>query len=101
MCLALPWFKNAIAFEGEEVVVLSCVFASGLTAGLTHFMNRRLLKCNGEKVKNLSHAADLIDAADGQFIFFELDNHDIIALPVEAAWKVTDRVLKENLVPAA
>merc|ERR1711924_413035 len=86
---------------GEEIVVLSCIFASPLTAGLTHLSNRRLLKCNGVAIRNLVHLASLIDDADGTSLLFELDDDDIIALPRAAAWEVTACVLQANLVPAA
>ena len=83
--------------------MLSCVFASALTAGLTHFMNRRLHRCNGQQahaavfpftqvssggrrrsthrfteVRNLFHLASLLDAETASTIWFELDDDDVI-----------------------
>lgn len=87
-----PWLRNERRFLGEEPVVLSSVLASPLTAGLTHYTNRRLLKCNGCSVKNLAHLASLIDDFEGSTLFFELDDDDVIALPARAAeedWRVT------------
>lgn len=101
VCLVEPWLRNVRSFEGEEIVVLSCVFASQLTAGLTHFMNRRLYKCNKVAVRNLVHLAELIDDADSPSVLFELDEDDIIALPRAAAQQVTDQVLQANFIPAA
>jgi len=98
--LVEPWFKNVRRFEGEEVVVLSCVFASPLTAGLTHFANRRLLRVDGRDVKNLLHLADLLDQPHGAVMFFELDDNDIIALPREAAMETTLAVLRAHFIPA-
>jgi len=96
-----PWLRNVQSCEGEEVVVLSSVLGSPLTAGLTHFMNRRLIRCDGVKVTNLVHLTKLIDESNGPSICFELDDDEIIALPLEEARKVTPEVLKANLIPAA
>mmetsp|Transcript_105898 Transcript_105898/g.332041 ORF Transcript_105898/g.332041 Transcript_105898/m.332041 type:complete len:455 (+) Transcript_105898:1-1365(+) len=101
VCLADPWLKNVRRFADEEIVVLSCVFASPLTAGLTHLLNRRLLRCDGVEVRNLRHLAELIDGASGSFVFFELDDDDVMALPREAAGEATQEVLEANLIPAA
>ncbi|CAE7397597.1 DEGP9 [Symbiodinium natans] len=101
VCLAEPWLRNIRRFHDEEVVVLSCVFASALTAGLTHFVNRRLHSCNGEQVRNLLHLANLLDAATTSTVWFALDDDDVIALPTETARASTRLVLETNLIPAA
>ncbi|CAE7157123.1 DEGP9 [Symbiodinium pilosum] len=101
VCLAEPWLRNIRSFQDEEVVVLSCVFASALTAGLTHFMNRRLHRCNGVQVRNLQHLAELLDTATTSTIWFALDDDDVIALPTEQARATTRLVLETNLIPAA
>lgn len=100
LCLVEPWFKNESRFGGEEVVVLSCVFASPLTAGLTHLANRRLLRCDGQEVHNLAHLARLLDAAQGATILFQLDEDDVIAMPRDAARKTTRDVLRAHLISA-
>eukprot|EP00439_Symbiodinium_sp_Y106_P075568 s2152_g15.t1 len=100
VCLAEPWLRNIPRFKEEEVVVLSCVFASALTAGLTHFMNRRLHRCNGQQVRNLFHLASLLDAETASTIWFELDDDDVIALPTELARATTRLVLETHLIPA-
>lgn len=101
VCLVEPWLRNVRNFLNEEVVVLSCVFASSLTAGLTHFMNRRLLRCDGQLVRNLAHLAELVDTGTAPAILFEFDDNDLIALPRQAALDITAEVLRANLVPAA
>jgi len=101
LCLVEPWFKNVRRYADEEVVVLSCVFASHLTAGLTHFTNRRLLRCDGQEVRNLAHLAGLLDSATGSTIFFDLDDDDVVALPLAAARETTRQVLQAHLIPAA
>ncbi|CAK0902246.1 unnamed protein product, partial [Prorocentrum cordatum] len=101
VCLVEPWLKNEREFEGQEVVVLSCVLASRLTAGLTHMMNRRLLRCNGQAVRNLAHLAELVDGADSaSVLMLELDDDDVVALPCGAAREATRHVLAANLIPA-
>ncbi|CAE8639689.1 unnamed protein product, partial [Polarella glacialis] len=100
VALADPWLRNIRCFGDEEVVVLSCIFASPLTAGLTHFMNRRLLSCNGCEVRNLAHLAKLLDEAAGTNVLFKLDDDDIIALPTEQARATTQQVLETNRIPA-
>jgi len=96
-----PWLRNVQRFPGEEIVVLSCVFASPLTAGLTHLMNRRLLRCDGESVQNLRHLAQLLDEGSQPSVLFELDDEDVVALPRLQAHSVTAQVLTAHLVPAA
>jgi len=85
----------------EEVVVLSSVLASPLTAGLTHFMNRRLLKFNGVRVLNLTHLAEMLDSSTEKWITLLLDEEDIIALPRCEATELTAKVMQANLIPTA
>jgi len=96
-----PWFKNMHHVPEEEVVVLSSVLASPLTAGLTHFMNRRLLKFNGVRVLNLTHLAEMLDSSTEKWITLLLDEEDIIALPRCEATELTAKVMQANLIPTA
>eukprot|EP00927_Polykrikos_kofoidii_P065917 TRINITY_DN6160_c1_g1_i1.p1 TRINITY_DN6160_c1_g1~~TRINITY_DN6160_c1_g1_i1.p1 ORF type:complete len:630 (-),score=118.00 TRINITY_DN6160_c1_g1_i1:39-1928(-) len=99
--LVVPWLKNARRVPGEEVVVLSSILGSPLTAGLTHVTNRRLLKCDGRLVRNLVHLGRILDEARGPHVHFELDDDEIIALPLAAAREATPDVMKAHLIPAA
>lgn len=100
LSLVEPWFKNVRKFEGEEVVVLSTVFASPLTAGLTHFANRRVLSVDGQAVKNLAHLASLLDQpSSASAVFFGLDDDDTIVLPRAGAEETTRQVLQAHFIP--
>eukprot|EP00746_Dinoflagellata_sp_MGD_P031060 gnl/MRDRNA2_/MRDRNA2_17378_c0_seq2.p1 gnl/MRDRNA2_/MRDRNA2_17378_c0~~gnl/MRDRNA2_/MRDRNA2_17378_c0_seq2.p1 ORF type:complete len:302 (-),score=50.41 gnl/MRDRNA2_/MRDRNA2_17378_c0_seq2:44-949(-) len=100
--LVLPWLQNVRQFSGQQIVVLSSVLASTLTAGLTHFNNRRLLRLNGHRVRNLSHLAHLLDEApSSSTVRFELDDDDLLCIPKDAAQAATAQVLADNLIPHA
>eukprot|EP00928_Gymnodinium_smaydae_P020658 TRINITY_DN17991_c0_g1_i1.p1 TRINITY_DN17991_c0_g1~~TRINITY_DN17991_c0_g1_i1.p1 ORF type:complete len:595 (+),score=110.65 TRINITY_DN17991_c0_g1_i1:55-1839(+) len=100
ICLVLPWIQNVRSAPGEEVVVLSCVLGSPFTAGLTHFVNRRLLRCAGRRVLNLAHLARIIDEDRSEFLSFELDDDELIALPRSRAEAMTAEILRTHLIPA-
>merc|ERR1711879_158282 len=94
--------QNVRRFPGQQVVVLSSVLASPLTAGLTHFNNRRLLRCDGVAVRNLAHLAFLLDSVPcSGIIRFELDDDDLLCIPKDQAVAAVAQVLSDNLIPAA
>merc|ERR1712130_674820 len=78
------------------------VLGSPFTAGLTHVQNRRLLKCDGHRIRNLTHLARMLDSeSHDDYVRFELDEDDLVALPRNAARDATTHILQKNLIPSA
>lgn len=87
------------AFPGEELVVVpSNAFSSPLTKGYGSPALATLESINGEKVKNLAHAATLIRQAKDEFILCKFADHGVGSIvfrrsEVEAA---TESILQDN-----
>lgn len=99
--LATPWMTYARReFDGHQIVVLVEVLADELTQGLTRTANKRVSKLNGEEVKNLRHLIDMVDACTGEWLCFELEDEEPLALPTAQAKAATAAVLSRNMIPS-
>ena len=67
--------------KGEEAVILIKVLTSDVNNGYENFVNKRIAKVNGNKVKNLKAMVHAIQtAAEGDFVVFENEFGSIMAL---------------------
>lgn len=84
----------------EQIVVVSQVLASAVNVGYERLTNLRILKVDGNSVKNLAHLADLISKSREQFVRIELEHDSEIVMDrMECLEKGVD-ILKQHRVPA-
>merc|ERR1712187_679108 len=66
--LLLPWSTYARReFVDHQIVVLTQVLADDLTQGLTSLQNVVLEAVNNQKVKNLRHVIDTVEASEEEW----------------------------------
>lgn len=90
----------------EQPVILSRVFPSRRTAGLTGLSDRRVLACNGESVLNLAQMFSLVQRLhrDETHVLFELQcvgGAALIAVDTATAEEVRDEIMGTYRLPAA
>ena len=72
--------------EGEGVVLLVKVLASEVNTGYHDIFNGHVTEVNGQKVKNLRHLIELVEAdADEPFVVFKGNNRSVVVLDREKA----------------
>jgi len=60
-----------------------------------------VLKFNGEKIKNLQHLAEKVDACEEEFMKFDLEYCELVVLNSEEAIAATADVLDTHAIPAS
>eukprot|EP00928_Gymnodinium_smaydae_P080414 TRINITY_DN6410_c0_g3_i1.p1 TRINITY_DN6410_c0_g3~~TRINITY_DN6410_c0_g3_i1.p1 ORF type:complete len:553 (-),score=122.90 TRINITY_DN6410_c0_g3_i1:256-1851(-) len=104
-------------FDDEQVVVMSYVLAHTVNLGFQDVRNARVSSVGGvsseggssppERVRNLRHLVESIDAAKEPFLRFELCPRgaglapDVIVIDRAAACKAEPELLRRNRIPAA
>lgn len=94
-------FAGVMEHPGQQVVVLSKVFAADINTGYQDLCNVQLLRVDGEEVINLGHAAALIEAAKGPFVKLELEWNKVIYIDHAKATASAADLLAQNAIPAA
>jgi len=92
----------------QQLVVLTQVLAHEITMGYEGLENYLLLTVNGESVRNLRHAMEVMcgrsggghEGADG-YLRLGLQNHQLLVLKASAAAEATESVLLKHGIPAA
>jgi len=87
--------------EGEEVVVLSQMLASEITSGYDGVRNLRLETLNGQKVLNLAHLNEMVNACTDRFLVFSLVTTQLVVLEREKALEATQQILAQHGITAA
>lgn len=91
------------AFSGEELVVVSArPLAHPLSRGLPQLVGQVVDTCNGQKVKNLAHLAELLrdSTATNTVLHFGGRAGPIVALPHGEALAATEAILADNSIRA-
>lgn len=83
----------------QELVVLTQVLAHELTVGYDHLENMQLLAVGGVPVRNLRHAVELTEAAEGPYLRFSLQQNQVLILRAEPARASTAEVLVKHGIP--
>jgi enamine deaminase RidA (YjgF/YER057c/UK114 family) len=88
----------------QEVVVLAQVLSSSGNAGYEDARAVTLHTINGQAVRSLAHAAELLDAAEadgnGEYVQFETDHKDLIILSKAVAAAESAALLETHAIPA-
>lgn len=86
----------------QEPVVLTQVLASEVTVGYSDLENEVLETFNGEKVRNLSHLAQLLESSSQEkYQKFGFRSKEVVVLDRRAATKALPGILSQNMIPAA
>jgi len=85
---------------GEEVVVLSQMLASEISSGYDGIRNIKLEHLNGERVLNLQHLSDLVDACTAEFLVFGLAHTQTVVLQRRQALDATPAILAQHSISA-
>ncbi len=81
--------------KGEGVVLLVKVLASEVNTGYHDIFNGHVTEVNGQKVKNLRHLVELVEAdADEPFVAFKGNNHSVVVLDREKAELENPKILE-------
>lgn len=90
-------------FEDDEPVVISYCFSDKSIEGYAGGAGSLVRKVNGEKVRNLRHLAELLDACREGFVRLDVDRnteYDLkIVVDAKEMREATQRVMKRNLIP--
>jgi len=85
----------------QQIVIMTQVLANELTMGYESLENLRLQTVGKEKVKNLRHAMELIDACKEGFLRLGMQNNFQLILKADAVSAATQQVLEQHGIPAA
>jgi hypothetical protein len=85
----------------QQLVILTQVLAHEITMGYESLEHQRLRTVNGEAVRNLRHAMELIEACKSGYLRFGLEHNLVLILKSEEAKATTPAVLKTYGIPAA
>jgi len=97
----VKWATQGHADAGDQqLVVLAQVLAHELTIGYENIENVLLRSVNGETVRNLRHARDLIGACDDGYLRLGLQNNLMLILRAADAKSVTPTVLQKHGIPS-
>jgi S1-C subfamily serine protease len=107
------WYRNApselLALvseppgpEGEQVVVLQRVLASGANEGYHSISDEIVSTVNGVKPRNLSHLVTLVEGGVGQSVTFQVGAQGLreVTLDLSQARKEHSQILQRYQVPA-
>lgn len=89
--------------EDEELVLLSKVLAHEISLGYEHVTNAAVEMCQGQRVRNLLHIVELVDAAlanGDEYIEMVLDQNEIIVLEAKDVQASTKEILEQNSIPS-
>ncbi|KAI8476024.1 MAG: trypsin-like cysteine/serine peptidase domain-containing protein [Monoraphidium minutum] len=93
-------FAGTMERPGQQVVVLSKVFAADINSGYQDISNVQLLRVDGVEVANLGHAAWLLEAAQGPFVKLELEWNKVLYIDHAKAVACASALLAQNSIPA-
>ncbi|KAL1550224.1 Protease Do-like 2, chloroplastic [Salvia divinorum] len=87
-------------FKGEQIVILSQVFANEENIGYEEICNEQVLKLNGTWIKNIHHLAHLFDSCKDKYLVFEFEDNFLVVLERESAQAASPSILKAYGIPS-
>ncbi|KAF2282904.1 hypothetical protein GH714_043324 [Hevea brasiliensis] len=85
----------------EQLVVVSQVLVADINIGYEDIVNTQVLAFNGKPVKNLKSLANMVESCDDEFLKFELEYEQIVALQTKTAKAATVDILTTHCIPSA
>ncbi|KAE9603210.1 hypothetical protein Lal_00018790 [Lupinus albus] len=85
----------------EQLVVISQVLVSDINIGYEEIVNTQVLAFNGKHVKNLKGLASMVESCKDEYMKFDLEYQQIVALKTGAAKSATFDILKTHCIPSA
>ncbi len=79
----------------REIVVLSNVLRSELTRSYRDLEDRVIQSVNGERVRDLRHLSDALDAAVGPFVTIETEQGEVLAFRRDQATAANPQILEQ------
>lgn len=102
------FYHGRLKLDGRtEVVVLAHVLASPCNMGYEDHRASKLLKVDGEIVKNLAHLAHLLYGDEGEtndsveYVRFDLDRDNVIVMERQACRGELASILAAHAIPSA
>ncbi|KAG6426868.1 hypothetical protein SASPL_111104 [Salvia splendens] len=87
-------------FKGEQIVILSQVFANEENIGYEEICNEQVLKLNGTWIKNIHHLAHLVDSCKDRYLIFEFEDNFLVVLERQSAQAASPSILKAYGIPS-
>ncbi|XP_057780127.1 protease Do-like 2, chloroplastic isoform X2 [Salvia miltiorrhiza] len=87
-------------FKGEQIVILSQVFANEENIGYEEICNEQVLKLNGTWIRNIHHLAHLVDSCKDKYLVFEFEDNFLVVLERESAQAASTSILKGYGIPS-
>ncbi|XP_062233212.1 protease Do-like 9 [Phragmites australis] len=85
----------------EQIVVLSQVLVADINIGYEEIVNIQVLAFNGTLIKNLRHLVTMVEECNEEFLKFDLDYDQVVALETKTAKAATRDILMTHCIPSA
>ncbi|XP_050382706.1 protease Do-like 9 [Argentina anserina] len=85
----------------EQLVVVSQVLVADINIGYEDIVNTQVLAFNGKPVKNLKNLATMVESCDDEYLKFDLDYNQMVALQTKTAKAATLDILLTHCIPSA
>ncbi|KAM5581578.1 protease Do-like 9 [Rosa sericea] len=85
----------------EQLVVVSQVLVADINIGYEDIVNTQVLAFNGKPVKNLKNLATMVESCDDEYLKFDLEYNQMVALQTKTAKAATLDILLTHCIPSA
>ncbi|XP_004306333.1 PREDICTED: protease Do-like 9-like [Fragaria vesca subsp. vesca] len=85
----------------EQLVVVSQVLVADINIGYEDIVNTQVLAFNGKPVKNLKNLATMVESCDEEYLKFDLEYNQMVALQTKTAKAATLDILLTHCIPSA
>ncbi|KAK9925238.1 hypothetical protein M0R45_033567 [Rubus argutus] len=85
----------------EQLVVVSQVLVADINIGYEGIVNTQVLAFNGKPVKNLKNLASMVESCDNEYLKFDLEYNQMVALRTKTAKAATLDILLTHCIPSA
>ncbi|KAK6123389.1 hypothetical protein DH2020_042865 [Rehmannia glutinosa] len=85
----------------EQIVVVSQVLVADINIGYEDIVNTQVLALNGQPVKNLKSLANMVENCNDEYLKFDLEYQQIVALQTKTAKAATLDILSTHCIPSA
>ncbi|KAK9925235.1 hypothetical protein M0R45_033564 [Rubus argutus] len=85
----------------EQLVVVSQVLVADINIGYEDIVNTQVLAFNGKPVKNLKNLASMVESCDDDYLKFDLEYNQMVALRTKTAKAATLDILLTHCIPSA
>ncbi|KAL6136346.1 hypothetical protein ACLB2K_061642 [Fragaria x ananassa] len=85
----------------EQLVVVSQVLVADINIGYEDIVNTQVLAFSGKPVKNLKNLATMVESCDDEYLKFDLEYNQMVALQTKTAKAATLDILLTHCIPSA